>query len=143
MASYHPFTDYRDLRELAIAIQNNPEIKDETLKEAAYKLSLAVDQAVVIKTPPTQYRTETVEKIEKVGKTRKTHIVINEEEISGGGLSIYLPLKEGNTYRKFKEDYTQLDLAKDTQWDEFLEKITHIPDYDKEIRSQSESPQPL
>ncbi len=71
-----------------------------------------------------------MEKVEKSGRVTKTRLVVTEEEIGGGGLSIYLPLQESDTYKKFQEYYSQLDMSQKSQWDEFLDKITHSPDQD-------------
>jgi hypothetical protein len=130
MAPYHPFTDYRDLKDLAVTIQNDDRITDENLKKAAKKLIFTIEQAVVALKPPSKYVKEEVEKVEKSGRVIKTHIVVTEEEIGGGGLSIYLPLQESDTYKKFQEYYSQLDMSQKSQWDEFLDKITHSPDSD-------------
>ncbi|MEQ8190083.1 MAG: clostripain-related cysteine peptidase [Candidatus Eremiobacterota bacterium] len=130
MAPYHPFTDYRDLKDLCVTIQNDERIKDENLKKTVKKLILTLNQAVVALKPPATYVKEEVEKVEKSGRVTKTHVVVTEEEIGGGGLSIYLPLQESDTYKKFQEYYSQLDMSQKSQWDEFLGKITSSPDQD-------------
>lgn len=136
VAPYRPFTDYRDLVEVADVLLEDQRIEkvDENLRYAAHNLKKAVEDSVINKTPPGIYKKEEkmyVEK-EKEGRVTKTHWMTTEEEIHGNGLSIYLPLEPNVTYDKMKEDYQQLKLSQDTQWDEYLEK--EVPIHSKEVQ---------
>ncbi len=123
------YRDYRDLTDIASAIIDDERIIDEKLKVAANKLRLAVDQAVVGVTPPALYtREETADvTVEKQGRRKITRVNVIEEQIGGGGMSIYLPLEKKSDYDKLRQEYSQLDIAKNTRWDEFIDKEINSP----------------
>ncbi len=123
------YRDYRDLKDFANAIMLDDRITDEKLKVAAFNVRLAVEQAVVGITPPATYtREETAGvTVEHHGRRKITRVNVIEEDIGGGGMSIYLPLEKKADYDKLKQDYSQLDIAQKTQWDEFVDKEVNSP----------------
>ena len=123
------YRDYRDLKDFAYAITLDDRITDEKLKVAAFNARLAVEQAVVGITPPATYtREETAGvTVEHHGRRKITRVNVIEEQIGGGGMSIYLPIEKKSDYEKLKQEYSQLDIAKNTQWDEFIEKEINSP----------------
>jgi len=123
-APFRPFKDYRDLKEVAKVIMEDDRIQkqDKDLTSAASSLYNAVDEAVIAKTPPGIFHKEEKMNVKTIGRKTITHWIGTEEEVHGNGLSIYLPLEKNETYNKLKDSYTQLDMSKDTQWDEFLDE---------------------
>jgi hypothetical protein len=123
------YRDYRDLKDFANAIMLDDRIKDEKLKVAAFNVRLAVEQAVVGITPTATYTREETSGVtmEHHGRRKITHVNVIEEQIGGGGMSIYLPIDKKEDYDKLKQDYSQLAIAKNTQWDEFIDKQANTP----------------
>ncbi|MCD6309159.1 MAG: hypothetical protein J7M18_00490 [Candidatus Eremiobacteraeota bacterium] len=95
-----PYSSMRDIYDIADRINRSTVISDKKLKSAAKEVMKAIEEAII----------KEQHKKEDVGNSH--------------GLSIYAPVHSGG-YDNFK--YHELDLAKDTSWDEAMIRFTGKP----------------
>jgi len=104
-----PYGDFRDLRDLADTLQNNPNIKNSEIKKDLTELKKAIDAAVV----------------------SEEHS--DDEDYEGShGISIYAPRREKNVDSSLIEQYDELRMSKRTKWNELIKVLT---DYDEMAES--------
>lgn len=119
-----PFIYQKDLYDFVQKIYIHPNIKDEKLKKSAKKLIVELNKAIIASKNQTDFTPNAY------------------------GISIYLPtsiegaekpkeLLEKATCQKIKEDiyYKDLDLAKNTLWDEFFNKIAKTFPEEQELKN--------
>ncbi|MCL5037944.1 MAG: clostripain-related cysteine peptidase [Chloroflexi bacterium] len=95
-----PYSEMRDIYDIASRIEKSRVVNDEKLKVAAREVMKVVEGAVI----------KEQHKKEDVGDSH--------------GLSIYAPIQKGG-YDSF--DYGRLELAKNTSWDEAMIRFTGDP----------------
>lgn len=98
----------KDIYEMAKGLFESS-LTDETIKEKAQKVMLALKEAVLL---------------EKHYETKK-HLGNEEHYFMANGIKLTLPNFSEKAPHKIDEKYTELQFAKDTSWDEFL--ITASP----------------
>lgn len=116
------YSHFRDLYGIASEIAKSDQVKDPVLKKAAQGVTEAVKNMVVARENGPYTREELLEQsISPDGKENVSIMKISQGVMDSEGISIYAPID-----RKYTDSptnmarYKELQLSKDTGWDEFL-----------------------
>ncbi|MDQ7824517.1 MAG: clostripain-related cysteine peptidase [Candidatus Eremiobacteraeota bacterium] len=120
------YSHFRDLYSVAEQLAKSDKIADPKVKEAAGMVMKSVKEAVIEKVSSPYSREEVLDVSQSPdGKEEITLMKVSRGKMEAEGISIYAP-----TDKKYTDDgatmgrYGALDLARETQWDEFLRKNT-------------------
>ncbi len=104
-----PYSDFRDLWDLADKLENNPNIKNREIKKDLKELKIAVEMAVV-------------------------HEEHKEDEDYQGshGMSIYAPRRQKSVSVPLMEKYDEVRMSKRTRWNELVKVLTDYKELEAE-----------
>ncbi|MDQ7823339.1 MAG: clostripain-related cysteine peptidase [Candidatus Eremiobacteraeota bacterium] len=97
-----PYSDFRDLWDLADCIENNPNIKNRDIKKDVAELKKAIEASVVFE----QHNDD-------------------ENYERSHGMSIYAPRREDSVDEALFSQYDELSISKHTKWNELIKELTN------------------
>jgi hypothetical protein len=116
------YSHYRDLYSVAEQLASSPEITDARVRESAESVMRSVRDAVVKKITSPYSREEVMETgASPDGREKVTIMKVSEGNYDAEGISLYAPTQKAYTESSSNmKRYGELQLARDTGWDEFL-----------------------
>jgi hypothetical protein len=104
-----PYSDFRDLWDLADKMENNPNIKNREIKKDLKEIKRAVEEAVV----------------------HEEHK--DDEDYEGAhGMSIYAPRRQKSVSIPLMEKYDEVRMSKRTKWNELIKELVDFKELEKE-----------